>query len=92
MKFCIFVRTINLIETMRQISLTLNDNEFDKFMDSLKSFKSANILKSKHVDSDLPQWQKDELDKSITEIENGTVQSEEWSTLRDSLFTQYSVK
>lgn len=77
---------------MRQVSLTLNDNEFDKFMDLLKSVKSANILTSKHIDSDIPQWQKDELDKSISEIENGTVQSEEWDSLREKLFAKHSVK
>lgn len=77
---------------MRQVSLTLNDNEFDKFMDLLKSVKSANILTSKHIDSDIPQWQKEELDKSISEIENGTVQSEKWDSLREKLFAKHSVK
>ncbi len=77
---------------MRQVSLTLNDNEFDKFMDLLKSVKSANILTTKHIESDIPQWQKDELDQSISEIENGTVQSEEWDLLREKLFAKHSVK
>ena len=61
-------------------------------MDLLKSFKYANILTSKHIDSDIPQWQKEELDKSISEIENGTVQSEEWDSLREKLFAKHSVK
>lgn len=77
---------------MRQISLTVNDNEFDKFMDSLKSFKSAHILKSKQVMDDLSQWQKDELDKSLKEIEDGTVQAEDWNSVKTKLFNRHNIK
>jgi hypothetical protein len=37
---------------MRQISLTLNENEFDKFMSLLKSFKSAKNIRSKQIDTE----------------------------------------
>ena len=37
---------------MKQISLTLSDNEFDKFMGLLKSFKTANNIESKQIDED----------------------------------------
>ena len=37
---------------MKQISLTLSDNEFDKFMGLLKSFKSAKNIESKHIEED----------------------------------------
>lgn len=46
----------------------------------------------KSVDTDLPQWQKDELDKSLKEIEDGTIQSQEWSIIRDDLFKKYNIK
>ena len=77
---------------MRQISLTLNDNDLDEFLLSIKSIRSAQIVQSKHVVNDLPQWQMDELDKSIQEIEDGTVQSEDWSSVKDRLFAKHSVK
>lgn len=37
---------------MKQISLTLSDNEFDKFMGLLKSFKSAKNIESKQIEED----------------------------------------
>lgn len=37
---------------MRQVSLTISDNEFDKFMSLLKSFKSAKNVESTKVEED----------------------------------------
>lgn len=34
---------------MKQVSLTLSDSEFDKFMNLLKSFKSAKNVQAKEV-------------------------------------------
>ena len=70
---------------MRQISLTLNDNEFDKFMDSLKSFKSANILKSKHVDSDifgLTDEHQNIIEERIARHLNGESKSYSWEEVK----------
>ena len=77
---------------MRHISLTINDSDFEILMNSLNSINSVNIIHSEVISNDLPQWQKDELDKSLIEIENGTIQHEDWNTVRDQLFTKYNLK
>lgn len=82
---------------MREITFNLEDSEFDKFMNYVKrSLKSAQNLQSKQIaiedDFVIPQWQKDELDKSLKEIEDGTAQFEDWSVVRKRLFDKYNVK
>ena len=39
----------------------------------------------------LTDWQKSELDKSLAEIENGKLQSEDWEVVRKRLFEQYKI-
>ncbi len=77
---------------MHQVSLTINENELEKLLSMIKSFTSAKILSSNPINEDLSVWQQSELDKSIEEIENGTIQSESWGVVRDRLFAQYNVK
>jgi hypothetical protein len=49
-------------------------------------------LSSNPITEDLSVWQKSELDKSLAEIENGTIQTESWDVVRDRLFAEYNVK
>lgn len=77
---------------MHQVSLTINENELEKLLSMIKSFTSAKILSSNPITEDLSAWQKSELDKSLAEIENGTIQTESWEVVRDRLFAQYNVK
>jgi hypothetical protein len=48
-------------------------------------------LSSNPINEDLSVWQKSELDKSLTEIENGKIQSENWGDVRERFFEQYTV-
>ena len=77
---------------MHQISRTINETELEKLLSLLNSFKSAKIVSSNPVKEELSDWEKSELDKSLSEIENGTIQSESWDVVRNRLFAQYSVK
>ena len=77
---------------MHQISLTINETELEKLLSLLNSFTSAKIVSSNPVKEELSDWEKSELDKSLSEIENGTIQSESWDVVRNRLFAQYSVK
>lgn len=77
---------------MHQVSLTINENELEKLLSIIKSFTSAKILSSNPISENLSAWQKSELDKSLAEIENGTIQSENWENDIDRLFAQYNVK
>ncbi len=77
---------------MHQVSLTINENELEKLLSMIKSFTSAKILSSNPITEDLSVWQKSELDKSLAEIENGTIQTESWDVVRDRLFAEYNVK
>ena len=77
---------------MHQVSLTINENELEKLLSMIKSFTSAKILSSNPINEDLSAWQKSEIDKSLAEIENGTIQTESWDAVRERLFAQYNVK
>jgi hypothetical protein len=77
---------------MHQVSLTINENELEKLLSMIKSFTSAKILSSNPITEDLSVWQKSELDKSLAEIENATIQTESWDVVRDRLFAEYNVK
>jgi hypothetical protein len=77
---------------MHQVSLTINENELEKLLSMIKSFTSAKILSSNPITEDLSAWQKSELDKSLAEIEKGTIKSENWEVVRDRLFAEYNVK
>jgi hypothetical protein len=76
---------------MHQVSLTINENELEKLLSLINSFTSAKILSSNPINEDLSVWQKSELDKSLTEIENGKIQSENWGDVRERFFEQYTV-
>ena len=73
---------------MHQVSLTINENELEKLLSMINSFTSAKILSSNPISDNLSAWQKSELDKSLAEIENGKIQSEDWEVVRKRLFTQ----
>lgn len=77
---------------MHQVSLTIDENELEKLLSLINSFTSAKILSSNPINDKLSAWQQSELDKSIEEIENGTIQSENWEIVRDRLFAQHNVK
>ena len=54
----------------------------------MENNNKINLLEN---DSLLTAWQKSELDKSLAEIENGKIQSEDWEDFRKRLFTQYNL-
>ena len=55
----------------------------------MENNNKINLLEN---DSLLTAWQKSELDKSLAEIENGKIQSEEWGDVRERFFEKYKVK
>ena len=77
---------------MKQISLTLNDNEFQKLMDLLKSFNSVGNLQSQELKSDLPDFQQRELDQRLKSHAEGTAEYEAWENVKSSLFEKYKIE
>ena len=75
---------------MRQISLTINDNEFDKFMSVLKSFKSAKNIASAKVEDNvstifgLTEEHKKIIDQRITKHFNGESKSSTWDEVKEN--------
>lgn len=55
----------------------------------MENSKSENLLE---IESRLIDWQKSELDKSLGEIENRTIQAEDWEVFRQRFFAQYNIK
>lgn len=54
--------------------------------------ENRNNVNTLENDSLLNEWQKSELDKSLAEIEKGTIKFENWEVVRDRLFEQNNVK
>ena len=75
---------------MRQISLTLNDHEFEKFMSVLKSFKSAkNVASTRIEDNDssvfgLTDEHKRIIDQRISRHFNGESKSFTWDEVKEN--------
>ena len=55
----------------------------------MENNNKINLLEN---DSLLTAWQKSELDKSLAEIENGKIQSEDWGDVSERLFDKYKIK
>ncbi len=54
----------------------------------MENSKIENLFENELLLTDL---QKSELDKSLAEIEKGTIQAEDWKVVRKELFTQYNI-
>ena len=73
---------------MRQVSLTLNENEFDKFMSLLKSFKSINILREQKIEDEselfaLTDEHKKIIDSRIERHLSGESKSYSWEEVKN---------
>lgn len=72
---------------MKQVSLTLSDSEFDKFMTLLKSFKSAKNVQAKQVEADdngfgLTDEHKKILDQRMARHRSGESKSYTWEEVK----------
>lgn len=72
---------------MKQVSLTLSDSEFDKFMNLLKSFKSAKNVQSKEIEADdtifgLTDEHKKIVDQRIARHLSGESKSLTWEEVK----------
>jgi len=72
---------------MKQVSLTLSDSEFDKFMTLLKSFKSAKNVQAKQVEADdtvfgLTDEHKKIIDQRIAKHLSGESKSHTWEEVK----------
>ncbi len=75
---------------MIQISLTLSDNEFDKFMSLLKSFKSAKNVESTKIEENesgifgLTDEHKQIIDQRIAKHLSGESKSFTWDEVKEN--------
>lgn len=54
----------------------------------LKDINLINKLKEFQIKNDIPQWQKDELDKRTEAIENGTMELLDWNEVKKDLLSE----
>ena len=74
---------------MKQVSLTLSDTEFDKFMNLLKSFKSAKNVQAKEINADdsilgLTDEHKKIIDQRIAKHLSGESKSHTWEEVKEN--------
>ena len=80
---------------MRQISFTLNENEYDSFMNLLKSFKSVKNVQSERIDEldiKLSEAHHQIVDDRILNYESGETKSFTWNEVRENARKAYTKK
>ena len=80
---------------MRQISFTLNENEYDSFMNLLKSFKSVKNVQSERIDEldiKLSEAHHQIVDDRILNYECGETKSFTWNEVRENARKAYTKK
>jgi hypothetical protein len=80
---------------MRQISFTLNENEYDSFMNLLKSFKSVKNVQSEQIDEldiKLSEAHHQIVDDRILNYESGDTKSFTWNEVRENARKAYAKK
>jgi uncharacterized protein YlbG (UPF0298 family) len=80
---------------MRQISFTLNENEYDSFMNLLKSFKSVKNVQSELIDEldiKLSEAHHQIVDDRILNYESGETKSFTWNEVRENARKAYTKK
>ncbi len=80
---------------MRQISFTLNENEYDSFMNLLKSFKSVKNVQSERIDDldiKLSEAHHQIVDDRILNYESGETKSFTWNEVRENARKAYTKK
>ena len=73
---------------MTQVILNIEDDKLNAFITFIKTLNYVSVAKS----DDIPQWQKDEVNKSIKEIDNSTIIHEDWEVTRKRLFEKHDLK
>ena len=80
---------------MRQISFTLNENEYDSFMNLLKSFKSVKNVQSEQIDEldiKLSEAHHQIVDDRILNYESRETKSFTWNEVRENARKAYTKK
>jgi hypothetical protein len=78
----LFIKTI-----MTQLVLNVEDDKFNSFIEYLKTLNYVSFVKN----DEIPQWQKDEVLKNISEIKNGTAILENWDDIRKGLVKKHNL-
>lgn len=73
---------------MKQISLSLNENEFDKFMSLLKSFKSVKNIQTSETEIDnyvLSEEHKAIIENRLDNYSKDESKSQSWDEIKSKL-------
>jgi hypothetical protein len=73
---------------MTQVILNVEDDKLKAFIEFIKTLNYVSLSKS----DDIPLWQIEEATKSITQIDNGTAKTEDWSVVKKRLFDKHNIK
>lgn len=73
---------------MKEITVKVPENKLQFFMELLDQLDFEAIGR----DFDIPEWQKEQLDKGIKEYKSGTATYTNWSEVKEGLFDMYKVK
>jgi hypothetical protein len=73
---------------MTQVTLNIEDDKLKTFMAFIKTLNYVSLDNKEDI---IPQWQKDEVAKSIAEIDNGTAVVEDWDVTRKRLFKKHDI-
>lgn len=67
-----------------KITLDIKDNMVKTFLDFIKTLDYVSISGDENID--IPQWQKEEVEKRKEQVENGIMKTKSWSKARKDIF------
>lgn len=67
-----------------KITLDIQDNRFDAFLNFIKTLDYVSINKQ----DDIPIWQKEEVKRRLESIEKGQMKKRSWVKAKEEIFKQ----
>jgi hypothetical protein len=65
----------------KTITLQIDDQKFDAFRSFIETLDYVSV-----IDDDLPEWQKEEIDRRLKLLDSGKMSSRNWKEAKKDIF------
>ena len=65
----------------KTITLQIDDQKFDAFRSFIETLDYVSV-----IDDDLPEWQKEEIDKRLKLLDSGKMSTRSWKEAKKDIF------
>ncbi len=67
---------------MKKLTIHIEDDSYDNFLNVIKELGYVTIAENEEI----PQWQQEEVEKRLTLIKEGKIQTRSWKEAREEIF------